>query len=200
MSPHWPLVGLRLRAQELDLRPVTEADLPALAALLPDDVELDPSLPLQDRTLALHQGYWRALGSWRPEAWRLGFAVRLRDELVGFQELEGNDFPVLRTVDTSSWLSASARGLGVGKAMRRVVLALAFGPMEAQAAITSAWEDNVASLGVSRAVGYVDNGVSVEKRGEGAGVMVHLRLPRSQWQGPDVEISGFEECRELFGL
>ena len=200
MTSSWPLTGLRLRAQELELRPVTEADLPALAALLPDDVELDPSLPLQDRTLALHQGYWRALGAWRPEAWRAGFAVLLRGELVGFQELEGNDFPLLRTVDTSSWLATSARGLGVGKAMRRAVLALAFGPLAAEAAITSAWEDNVASLGVSRAIGYRDNGISVDRRGDGAGVMVHLRLPRAEWRGADVEISGFEECRALFGL
>ena len=38
----WPLFDLRLRLGPVLLRPVTDADLAALAALLPDDVELDP--------------------------------------------------------------------------------------------------------------------------------------------------------------
>ena len=39
--------------------------------------------------------------------------------------------------------------------MRRAVLALAFGPLGAEAAITSAWPDNGASLGVSQSLGYL---------------------------------------------
>jgi RimJ/RimL family protein N-acetyltransferase len=84
------------------------------------------------------------------------------------------------------------------------VLALAFGPMEAAAAITSAWHDNHASLGVSRALGYRPNGETLHPREERADVMVHLRLPRSDWLAgglsQDIEISGFDPCRFLFGL
>lgn len=196
----WPLHALRLRSADLLLRPCTEADLPALVAALPDDLELDPSLPLPDRDLALQQMYWRSFGAWSPDSWRLGFLVLRGDELVGFQELEGQDFPLLRTVDTSSWLIAAVRGQGVGKAMRRAALGFAFGSLGAEAAVTSAWRDNAASLGVSRAVGYTENGISRERRGDAVGEMVHLRMTRRQWTEFEVEVTGFEECRHLFGV
>ena len=129
----------------------------------------------------MHQGYWRSYGTWRPEAWRVNFVVSAAGQILGAQELEGNDFPVLRTVDTASFLVPSARGRGYGKQMRRAVLALAFGPMGAQAAITSAWHDNHASLGVSRALGYQPNGESLHARRDGADVMVHMRMLRAEW-------------------
>lgn len=82
----------------------------------------------------------------------------------------------------------------------RAVLAVAFGPLAAEAAITSAWHDNHASLGVSRALGYRPNGESLHRRGDAVDVMTHLRLRRADWPGPgDVEIEGFEACRALFG-
>jgi RimJ/RimL family protein N-acetyltransferase len=76
--------------------------------------------------------------------------------------------------------------------------------MEATTAITSAWHDNHASLGVSRALGYRPNGETLHARDDGADVMVHLRLTRSDWLANDlgsgIEISGFDRCRFLFGL
>ena len=107
-----------------------------------------------------------AHGNWRPAAWRIDFAVRRRGELVGLQELEANDFTLLRTVDSASWLVPAHRAQGVGVAMRTAVLALAFGPLEAKAAITSAWPDNHGSLGVSRSLGYRPNGEHLHARGE----------------------------------
>ena len=157
---YWPLFDLRLASSGLTLRPMTEADLALIADLLPDDVEQDPAAasfdigdPRTGRGIVSHQSYWRAYGTWRPAAWRLNFVVRAGQEILGVQELEGNDFPTLRTVDTSSFLIPAARGRGHGKQMRSAVLALAFGPLQAQAAITAAWHDNHASLGVSRALG-----------------------------------------------
>ena len=97
-----------------------------------------------------------------------------------------------------------ARGRGYGQQMRGAVLALAFGPLQAQAAITSAWHDNHASLGVSRALGYRPNGESLHARGERVDVMQHMRLRRADWlasgRGDHVAISGFDACRPLFGL
>jgi RimJ/RimL family protein N-acetyltransferase len=207
---YWPLFDLRLRTQDLTLRPMTEADQAMLADLLPADVEQDPaagSFPIADdqlrRGVIAHQAYWHNYGTWRPDAWRLNFVVSAGEHVLGVQELEGNDFPTLRTVDTSSFLIESARGRGFGKQMRAAVLALAFGPMEARAAVTEAWHDNHASLGVSRALGYRANGESLHARGPGADVMVHLRLTRSDWLARGslgVRISGFEPCRVLFGL
>jgi RimJ/RimL family protein N-acetyltransferase len=208
---YWPLFDLRLSSPDLALRPMTEADLAAIADLLPDDVEQDPAAATYDvgdartgRGIVSHQSYWKAYGTWRPSAWRLNFVVSAAGEIVGVQELEGNDFLTLRTVDTSSFLVPAARGQGYGKQMRSAVLALAFGALQAQAAITSAWHDNYASLGVSRALGYRPNGESLHVHGDRVDVMQHMRLLRADWlasgRGDQMVFSGFEACRPLFGL
>lgn len=136
--------------------------------------------------------------------WRLPFAVRLDGDLVGVQELEGEDFRTLGTVDTASWLVPGARGQGLGKRMRAAVLALAFGPLDARAAITAAWHDNHASLGVSRSLGYRPNGESLHSYADRVDRLVHLRLLRADWlaggRGHGVHIEGFDGCRPLFGL
>ena len=188
---------------------MTEVDQPTLADLLPADLELDPSAttyeiePRVGRGVVTHQAYWRALGTWSPAHWRLNFLVLSEGLLVGAQELEGTDFPLLRTVDSASFLVPSARGQGIGKAMRSAVLALAFEGLDADAAITSAWQDNDGSLGVSRSLGYRPNGEHLHLR-EGTGgardVMVHLRLTRDEWLGrprPEVAISGLRPCLPL---
>lgn len=211
MARSWPMADLRLTAADLQLRHLTEADLDALAAVLPDDVELDPAATpypgldrVANRGVAVHQAYWRALGTWRPESWALGFGVFQDGRLIGYQGLEGEDFVRLRTVDSSSWLIGAVRGRGVGKHLRAAVLALAFGPLGAQVAVTSAWTDNHASLGVSRALGYVDNGVVAHPRGETAGQLAHLRLTRDRWLasglGERVVVEGFDGCAPFFGL
>jgi RimJ/RimL family protein N-acetyltransferase len=209
---YWPLFDLRLSTPGLRLRPMTEADLGPIADLLPDDVEQDPGPadyglddPRVSRGVVTHQGYWQAYGSWRPRAWRLSFVVRTEaGEILGVQELEGNDFLTLRTVDSSSFLVTQARGRSFGKQMRAAVLALAFGPLEAEAAITSAWHDNHASLGVSRALGYRPNGESLHAHPGRVDVLKHMRLLRADWlasgAGDQVEITGFDPCRPLFGL
>ena len=207
---HWPLLDLRLTTGDLVLAPLVEADLAEVTDRLPADVELNPDATTfhvdeaTQRGVVVHQEYWRYYGTWSPTAWRLNFAVRRDGELLGLQELEGNDFPTLRTVDSSSWLVAAARGSGIGKRMRRAVLALAFGPLEARAAITSALQDNLASLGVSRSIGYRPNGESLLARGDGADTLVHLRMTREQWEATgaasEVTIEGFEPCRPFFGL
>ena len=210
-SRWWPLWDLRLRIDDLELAPVTEADLDELARLVPDDLELNPAATrypgLDERTwrgTVGHQEYWKAMGTWSPDGWEVSFVVRRGDRVLGQQGLEGPDFRRLRTVDTSSWLVADARGTGVGKAMRTAVLALAFGPLGALAAITSAWHDNHGSLGVSRALGYQPNGESFLARGDGVDTLVHLRMTRDRWLATGheerVRIEGVEPTRPLFGL
>jgi RimJ/RimL family protein N-acetyltransferase len=212
-SSHWPLAGLRLRTPDLLLRPTTEADLPAVVATLWPDVARNPQLPRfpgldesANRAVSAHQSYWQSVGNWSVDDWRLDFVVVVGERIVGVQSLEGEDFPVLRTVDSASHLAGDVRGRGWGKQARRAVLALAFGPLRAEYAITSAWQPNAASLGVSRALGYKPNGESRHRSdtGPGAETMVHLRLSRADWeatgQAGSVQISGFERCRPLFGL
>lgn len=129
-SRWWPLWDLRLRIDDLELAPVTEADLDALAALVPGDLELNPAATrdeqLDERTwrgVVAHQEYWKAMGTWSPDDWQISFAVRRGGRVLGQQGLEGPDFRRLRTVDTSSCLVPDARGTGVGKAMRTAVRA-----------------------------------------------------------------------------
>jgi RimJ/RimL family protein N-acetyltransferase len=209
--PYWPLFDLRLTTPDLELRVATEADLSVLSDELPMDVEIDPGLPRFDiddarraRGASLHQLYWRALGTWRPESWTIPFAVRRAGHPIGLQALEGDDFVKLRTVDSFSLLVTGVRGQGYGKQMRDAVLGLAFGPLGAVRAVSSAWHDNHASLGVSRALGYVDNGETLHRHDDRVDVMTHLRLTRDDWlersDRPPVEIGGFEPCRPLFGL
>ena len=102
---------------------------------------------------------------------------------------------------------SAARGAGLGKQMRRAVLALAFGPLAAEYAITSAWHDNLASLGVSRSLGYVDNGVERHRREGEADIvddLVHLRMPRDAWLTSRLlmalAVDFPDACRPYFGL
>jgi RimJ/RimL family protein N-acetyltransferase len=210
-DPYWPLFDLRLSTPDLLLRPMTEADLPAVADLLPDDVDMDPRAtrfgeqdPRLERGVITYQSYWRAYGTWTPQSWRLSFVVMSENTLVGAQELEGNDFPRLHTVDSASFLIPEVRGRGLGRQARTAVLALAFEHLGAESAITSAYHDNLASLGVSRSLGYQPNGESFEARGDGYDTLVHLRMLRAQWEASglssDVQVTGFEPCRPFFGL
>jgi RimJ/RimL family protein N-acetyltransferase len=211
MDRYWPIFNLRLTTDDLTLRHLTEADLGTMAAILPDDLEQDPAATRYpgldedtNRRVLVHQGYWRALGTWRPESWALSLGVFRDGELIGQQGLEGDDFVALRTVDSSSFLIPAMRGRGLGKQMRAAVLALAFGPLGARFAISSAWMDNSASLGVSRALGYADNGVTAHRRDDGAGEMAHMRLTRERWLASgwanSVDVAGVADCTAFFGL
>jgi RimJ/RimL family protein N-acetyltransferase len=207
----WPLFDLRLRCGDVALRPACEEDLPHLAAIQPDDYEHDPraeALPGlgvdQHRRRLVYQGYWRSLGTWSPSSWCLTFVVELEGIVVGVQSLEAEDFLAVRTVDSSSWLVRSARGRGVGVQMRMAVLGLAFGHLDARAAVSSARRDNSASLGVSRHLGYRANGVSLNASGQGLVELQHMRLTADDWhasgRGSHVLITGFEPCLPWFGI
>jgi RimJ/RimL family protein N-acetyltransferase len=207
----WPLFDIRLQRDGVTLRPAREGDLAELAALLPDDVEYDPSSSMLDgldlkenRRRLLLQDYWSHWGSWRPESWYLLFVVFHNDKLVGAQSLEGDHFAVLRTVDSASWLVTETRGLGVGKAMRSAILALAFEHLGAVAAVSSARHDNCASLGVSFGVGYKPNGVSISDSPTGPCELTHVRMTRDEWFAGawcrSTEVSGLDGCAPYFGL
>jgi len=210
-EPAWPLFGLRLACRSVRLRPVREADLPELAALQPGDYAHDPHAELfdgldlgQNRRRLCYQDYWRSLGTWSPSSWCLNLAVEIDGALAGMQSLEAERFPVLRTVDSGSWLIPAARRQGHGVAMRIAVLGLAFDHLAALAAVTSAETGNAASLGVSRRIGYQPNGVSLNDSGHGLIELTHLRLTAQAWQrsglGREVTVTGLTPCRPWFGL
>lgn len=208
----WPVLGLRLTTADLLLRPAVGDDVVALGAAVPADLELDPASARYavtegaNRCAAIVQGIWRAWGTWTAEAWNLPFTVVHDGVVVGSQSLEGERFGVVRTVDTASWLVSSVRGRGFGRQMRTAVLTLAFEHLGAEAAITSAWHDNYASLGVSRRLGYLDNGLELHprlERGETArDEMLHLRITKQEWLAREqlpVTVVGVGGCLPYLG-
>jgi RimJ/RimL family protein N-acetyltransferase len=204
----WPLFDLRIRHRDVLLRAVREADLPYLCSVLPADVGHDPRLALfpsqsllENEHRLLRMGYWKAWGTWDPGSWELHLAVEHEDTLIGVQTLEGENFPALRTVDSASWLVPSARGRGLGVQMRTAALAFAFETLGATAAISSATLANGASLGVSRRIGYADNGISrIVDTGGDVVELQNLRLTVDRWAGAEVSVSGFEGCEPWFGM
>lgn len=208
----WPLPALRLKIGQLELRLPDRADLEALALLAFDGVH-DPQVqpfaePWTDaeptaRALGTLQYHWSSWGSWRPDNWSLGLVVVRDGTVLGTQNIGAREFARLREVGTGSWLGRQYQGQGVGTAMRAAVLALAFDGLGAHFATSGAFEDNPASMVVSRKLGYAEDGFERHLiRGRPA-VMRRLRLDRQSWQAhrtSEVTISGLEPCLPLFGL
>src|SRR5688500_16771246 len=96
----WPRTGLRVPPAGRELRPPTDADLPALAALYPSDVAFDPTLPLPagERGARARQAVlrhvWRSRAELAPEAWRICFGAYEDGGLVGQQDLKAVGFPL----------------------------------------------------------------------------------------------------------
>jgi RimJ/RimL family protein N-acetyltransferase len=86
--------------------------------------------------------------------------------------------------------------------MRSAVLSLAFDGLDARFAESAAFLDNLRSNGVSRALGYAQNGRgSLAPQGV-AREMQRFRMTVDDWRSrprPPVEIDGLEACRQLFG-
>lgn len=205
----WPFFDLRITSGEVVLRGVTDADLEPLLAALPDDLEMNPAnerfaglAPDADRRRQLVAEIWTHRGTWSPDSWCLDLAVEVAGRVVGLQALEGDRFPLLRTVDSFSWLAADVRGRGLATLMRTGVLILAFDHLGADAAVSSAVLDNAPSLAVSRRLGYTDNGLSRTDTPDGPATLQHLRLTREAWvgSGRSAEVRGVEACLPWFGL
>jgi len=205
----WPFVDLRISSGPVLMRGLTDADLPALLAALPDDLEMDPrnerfpSLSRdEDRRRQLVAEIWKHRGTWSPDSWCLDLAVEVEGRVVGVQALEGDQFPLLRTVDSFSWLGMDVRGRGLATEMRTGVLALAFDHLGAEVAVSSARTDNVPSLAVSYRVGYADNGLSRTNTPTGPCDLRHVRITREVWRAGNrsADVTGLEPCLPWFGL
>jgi RimJ/RimL family protein N-acetyltransferase len=211
-SEFWPLVGLRLRTPLLELRWPSQADLNALASLAADGVH-DPAVqPFAvawtdvgpaERARSVLQYHWGCWAAWKPAAWRLELAVVRDGIVVGTQGLSGTDFAIRREVASGSWLGRAFQGQGIGTQMRAAVLALAFEGLDARYACSSAFEDNAASLAVSRKLGYADDGIELFTIRDRPTVSRRLRLDRAAWQAArtvPVDVIGLEPCLPDFGL
>jgi RimJ/RimL family protein N-acetyltransferase len=137
------------------------------------------------------------------EWWRLYFVVLYEGSPIGVQDLIGVSFLTLRTDATFSWIGLQHQGKGFGREMRSAILHLAFEGLGADRATSEAVHDNHASNRVSRALGYVPNGVGWGTRKGEPAELVRWLLTRERWarqRRDDVAISGLEPCRSMLGL
>ena len=211
-SSHWPLADLRLQTPGLELRWPSLNDLYALADLAAagvHDPEVQPFMVAwtdtspEERARSTLQYHWSCWGSWKPSHWMLEFAVVCDGMVVGTQGVGARDFAVLREVHTGSWLGRRYQGQGIGTQMRTAVLALAFDGLGARSAASAAFADNPASLGVSRKLGYRDDGIEWHLIRDRPALTRRLRLERADWQAAQtipVQIHGLPPCLPFFGL
>ena len=132
---------------------------------------------------------WGARASASPEKWNLELAVVRDGEVLGTQSLTAHDFPVTRTAETGSWLGLRHHGQGdrhpdapddPAPASSRGSTACGRRPARSTTA--------PASLGVTRRIGYAENGVDVLAR-EGRPAASHrFVLDRATWDGRPAEL------------
>jgi RimJ/RimL family protein N-acetyltransferase len=209
--PDWPLFDLRITTPRLELRYPDDEMIARLAALAAEGIHDPASMPFSvpwtrqpagvlEREAIKH--YWFRRGTLTPTDWHVPFAVSCDGELVGVQDCFAVNFPVLRTVQTGSWLGMSHHGQGIGKEMRAAVLHLAFAGLAAQRAETSAWEDNTASIKVTESLGYQENGDEFLDREGTRTRMFRFALSREVWEQRrrhDIALENVEACVELLG-
>lgn len=210
--PPWPLFDLELTTPRLTLRVPTDDDLPGLLDAVDAGIH-DPSvMPFsfawtdvapEERRLKALQHWWAERANWSADEWHLGLAVFYEGAPVGIQEVFAVRFPLFKEVSTGSWLTQGVQGQGIGKEMRAAVLHLAFEGLGATYAHSGAFAHNAASLGVSRAMGYRENG---RHRGAPRGEpmeRVDLVLSREEWMArrdawPAPTIVGLDACLSMF--
>lgn len=211
LAAAFPLFGLRLRTEHLELRLPTDDELLELMDLArsgihpPDEMPFGvawstmPSPAFERGYLAYH---WENRSGWTADAWELGLATWLDGRAIGMQGMHARRFAALRTVGTGSWVGRDHQGLGYGKEMRTAMLALAFDGLGALVAETEAFTDNAASAGVSRALGYEENGWGGLAPEGVLRETQRFRMTVERWRSrprPPVEIEGLDACREMFG-
>ena len=209
---YWPLFDLRIRTPRLELRyPDDEGvfELARLAAAGIHDPDYMPfglgwtDVPSPEQERNSLQYHWRLRAEWKPESWNLSLLTICDGRIVGTQGVFATDFGVLREAETGSWLGREFQGRGIGKEMRAAILHLLFEGLGARRANTAAWEDNHRSLGVTRSLGYVENGDQYQMQRDKAGHHLRFKLEREDWERrrrDDIVIENLAPCLPMFGV
>ncbi|WP_411079212.1 GNAT family N-acetyltransferase [Streptomyces sp. cmx-18-6] len=208
---YWPLRGLRVRTPRLELRLPDEGLLDELASVAAGGVHGRDRMPFvfpwtdgepDEVGRAVYQHVLGTVAGWSPRDWTLSLAVLHEGAVVGRQDLMGREFGVRGEVLTGSWLGLAHQDRGIGTEMRAAALHLAFDGLGARYAVSEAMTDNPRSLGVSRRLGYVPDGLQVEAVRGAPATLQRLRLDRAGWEkhrSVDVTVEGLDACRADFG-
>lgn len=212
LSAHWPLFDLVIRTPRLECRYLTPDLILEVVELAATGIHPPEQMPfgvpwtdappgeLERNSL---QHLWGLWSSRQTERWNLPFAVVVDGAVAGMTNILGEEFAVLRQAATGSWLGRAYQGQGIGTEFRHAMLELIFAGLGAERALSAAYEDNPASLGVSRKLGYRENGdLWMTRRGEPAR-QIRLVVDRADWERirrDDITIDGLEPCLGLLGL
>ena len=206
-----PPFGLTLRAGDLTLRTLRDADLPEYAELLRRPIFEDPQSPAmfhwyraepEERVRNALSFQWQLRSAVGPEKWTLPFGIWAQGRLIGCQDVSAERFAERRTVSSGSWLTLEAHGRGYGTLMRQAMLVLAFDHLGAVRAESAAGVDNAASAAVSRRCGYVDDGTQVSRQPGMNGLERRFLATPESFRRPQVpvEVEGLTaELREMLG-
>ncbi|AXK46814.1 GNAT family N-acetyltransferase [Brachybacterium saurashtrense] len=206
-----PPYGLVLRAGDLTLRPLAEADLPEYTTLIRRPIFEDPHsahvfpwyrAEPETRVRESLRFQWRLRSGLGPEQWTLPFGVWADGRLIGCQDVSAERFAQRCTVTSGSWLTLDMHGRGYGRLMRQAMLVFAFDHLGAVRAESSAVLGNDRSTGVSRACGYVDNGTQLSSVPGSDELEQRFLVTPETFRRPDVpvEVEGLTAAlRELLG-
>lgn len=192
MSRYWPLAGLRVRTERLELRPPTAADLDALADLAADGIhdpnEMPFSTPWTDAAdlpaEVIHDPKVMPFAVAWTDATGLPYSA-LRDG-TGEWPTAGDSVALTTSEHSPDKLTDHVcRAIGAapaappfGTEMRAAVLHLAFEGLGARYARSGTLDGNGASLRVSEKNGYVPQGPGVRRSTTG-----RVPITGSGWTG-----------------
>ncbi|MEA3054588.1 MAG: hypothetical protein QOD30_20 [Actinomycetota bacterium] len=214
MAHLWPFFDLVVRAPTVVLAIPSDEQLLELADVIRDGIHDPAWMPFDDppwtdeaspaRERAWLERQWAARTAIGVDQWRLRFGVfSPSGEALGMQDVLATTFPALRTVSSYSWLGRRHQGRGIGTAMRAAMLHLAFDGLGADRAESSAFLDNEGSSGVSRALGYKENGLEWGLRRGKPEPLQRFVLTVGDWQRsprPECTIEGLDACLPRLGL
>jgi hypothetical protein len=180
-SPHWPLTGLVLRTPRIDLRWPALADLDALATLAGEGIH-DPGVQP-----------FKVPWTDAPPADRARSTLQYHWRLWG--TWQPADWQLALVAVASGAVTGTQEVCGRNFAVLREVS-------------TGSWlgrrfQDNLASRGVSRKLGYAEDGSNRLLVRDQPVQAIRFRLDRAAWQAHrtvPVEILGLAECLPCFGL
>lgn len=207
--PYWPLFDLSVRTPRLELRYPDDALVDELVAVsqrgIHDPAEMPFGVPWTDAPSPEFergslQHHWKNRAEHTPNGWNVPLAVIVNGNAVGIQGIHATDFAALRTAETGSWLGREFQGQGIGKEMRAAVVHFAFVGLGARRCTSGAWHDNPSSMGVSRSLGYIDNGENIVLRRGVPDRQIRLLLTHDVWEPhrrDDIEIVGLDGCIDM---
>lgn len=209
----FPPFGVRLRCGDVTLAGTTPEHVPELIAAAKDGVyDLGSGLPmpfvfdwpsLPDQDLNMWQHVWSSWGKFTPDVWMLKLSVIVDGRAIGCQDvINNNSFLTTRVLETGSWIGLQYQGGGIGTRIRQMVAMLCFDYLGAEELVSGYIDGNVKSAGVSRKVGYVQNGVRRLPSGDSYRVERLVRLTPDALVRPaePLEVEGLEAFRRFIGL